>query len=116
MAKEVKPEVESATEADAPVDNVPSIPETSAPAVGQSDEALAAIAKGMQAIAEAQNAGKNFKIETDDNIQHRFSVVRDKATGTIMTRENDNGKLTPVQLSSLEEKQAEIQNAEVEEV
>nr|DAK13086.1 MAG TPA: hypothetical protein [Caudoviricetes sp.] len=116
MAKEVKPEVESATEADVPVENTPFSPEAPAPAVGQSDEALAAIAKGMQAIAEAQNANKNFKIETDDNIQHRFSVVRDKATGTIMTRENDSGKLTPVQLSSLEEKQIESQNAEVEEV
>ena len=116
MAKEVKPEIEPVTEADTPVENAPSVLETSAPAVGQSDEALVAIAQGMQAIAEAQNAGKNFKIETDDNIQHRFSVVRDKATGTIMTRENDSGKLTPVQLSSLEEKQAEAQNVEVEEV
>ena len=112
MAKEVEP----VTETDTPVENMPSVPETPAPAAGQSDEALAAIAQGMQAIAEAQNAGKNFKIETDDNIQHRFSVVRDKATGTIMTRENDSGKLTPVQLSSLEEKQAEAQNVEVEEV
>ena len=116
MAKEVKPEVEPVTEVDVPVENTPFAPETPAPAIGQSDEALATIAKGMQAIAEAQNANKNFKIETDDNIQHRFSVVRDKATGTIMTRENDSGKLTPVQLSSLEEKQAEAQNAEVEEV
>lgn len=116
MAKEVKPEVESVTEADAPVDNVPSVPETPAPATEQSDEALVAIAQGMQVIAEAQNAGKNFKIETDDNIQHRFSIVRNKATGTIMMRENDSGKLTPVQLSSLEEKQAEAQNVEVEEV
>lgn len=116
MAKEVKPEVEPTTEADVSIENTPLVPETSVPATGQSDEALAAIAKGMQAIAEAQNAGKNFKIETDDNIQHRFSVVRDKATGTIMTRENDSGKLTPVQLSSLEEKQAEAQNVKVEEV
>ena len=68
------------------------------------------------AIRESSASEKNWVIKADSNINSRFTVVRDKATGEVMLRENANGHLSKIQLKSLEEKDADIQGAEVEEV
>lgn len=59
---------------------------------------------------------KNFELNVDEGIEHRFSVVVDKKTGEVLLRDNETRKLSALQLESLEEKEADLQNREVEEV
>lgn len=73
-------------------------------------EIAAAIAAGMKGATE-----KNFALEPDAGVQHRFTVVKN-LEGEIMLRENETGSLSRIQLQSLEEKEASIQGQEVEEV
>jgi hypothetical protein len=68
-----------------------------------------------QAIREATTGQKNFQIQSDDTVDPRFTVVKNK-DGEVMIRENETGHLSKVQLESIEEKQASLQNQEVEEV
>ena len=71
-----------------------------------------------QAISEGlKNATgkKGFEVVVDDSIEHRFSVVKN-AEGEVMVRENETGVLSKVQLKSLEEKEASLQEQKVEEI
>lgn len=72
----------------------------------------AAIAKGL---ADAKE-DKKMVITADESVTPRFSLVKDKATGEILTRENESGVLTKLQLKSIEEKQRDLQGLDVEEV
>lgn len=72
----------------------------------------AAIAQGLKGIGKDEG----FELQEEVGIDHRFSVVRSKATGEVMLRDNGDGSLSKVQLESLEEKEASIQNTEVEEL
>lgn len=84
--------------------------ETPAPAesgdIGK--QIASAIVEGMNATKE----DKRIKITSDPSVTSRFSVVKN-AQGVILTRENETGELSEVQLKSLEEKKAEEQNQEV---
>lgn len=104
MAKEIK--------AKAPV-AAPAKPEV--PAKSEADVAAnlgAAIAKG---ITDANEKDK-MVVTVDDSVTPRFSLVRNAETGEVFTRENETGLLSALQLKSLEEKQADLQSLEVEEV
>jgi hypothetical protein len=83
-----------------------------APVPNPGSEIAAAITQGMK---EAKK-GNTIKITVDRSVKSRFGVVRSKRTGEIMLRENETGVLSKVQLESLEEKEASIQNEEVESV
>lgn len=67
------------------------------------------------AIRESAASEKNWTISADTSVDSRFTVVRNKATGEVMLRENSNGHLSKIQLKSIEEKDADIQGAEVTE-
>ena len=97
--------------AEVPVDEPVEMVEAPAPApANEGSEIASAIVEGMK------NAGKGrpIKISADKSVQSMFSVVRSKRTGEVMLRENSSGTLSKVQLQSLEEKEASIQNEEVE--
>lgn len=72
----------------------------------------AAIAQGLKGIGKDEA----FELEEEPGIDHRFSVVRNKQTQEVMLRENATGHLSKIQLESLEEKEASIQDTEVEEL
>lgn len=71
-----------------------------------------------QAIAEGFKASKDshFVFSEDPGVEHRFTLVKNKQTGEVMLRENETGTLSKLQLLSLEEKEADIQATEVEEL
>ena len=71
-----------------------------------------AIAKGMENVGK----GRPIKISADKSVQSIFAVVRSKVTGDVMIRENSTGVLSKVQLKSLEEQEASMQDEEVEEI
>jgi hypothetical protein len=79
--------------------------------VNQGSEIAAAIAAGLAGAKE----DKSIKIVTDDSVEPRFSVVKNKH-GEVFVRENETGVLSRVQLESIEEKEASIQGQDVEEV
>jgi regulator of protease activity HflC (stomatin/prohibitin superfamily) len=81
------------------------------PAENAGSDIARAIAEGMKGATE-----KNFSLQPDAGVEPRFSVVRNKATGEVMLRENGTGHLSKVQLESIEEKEASIQGSEVEEI
>lgn len=81
------------------------------PAENAGSDIARAIAEGMKGATE-----KNFQLKPDAGVEPRFAVVRSKATGEVMLRENGTGHLSKVQLESIEEKEASIQGQEVEEV
>lgn len=81
-----------------------------APAKSEGSEIAAAIAAGLKGATD-----KNFTLQPDAGVEHRFSVVRNKQ-GEVMLRENESGTLSKVQLESIEEKEASIQGQEVTEV
>ena len=70
------------------------------------------------AIAEGFKASKetNFRFQPDTGVNPRFTVVKNKQTGEVMLRENETGHLSKIQLESIEEKEASVQNQEVEEL
>lgn len=59
---------------------------------------------------------KNFTLTPDTGVEPRFSLVRSKDTGEVLLRENETGALSQLQLKSIEEKEASIQDQEVEEL
>ncbi len=77
----------------------------------QSSEIATAIAEGFK-----RSKGDHFTLEADPGVDHRFSLVKNKQTGEVMIRENETGTLSKIQLESIEEKEASIQNTEVEEL
>ena len=78
--------------------------------VNQGSEIAKAISEGLK-----ESKGGSFKLEADAGVEHRFAIVKSKQ-GEVMLRENETGVLSKIQLESLEEKEASIQNQEVEEV
>lgn len=78
----------------------------------EGSQIAAAIAKGMENVGK----GRPIKISADHSVQSMFAVVRSKTTGEVMIRENSTGVLSKVQLKSLEEQEASLQNEEVEEI
>lgn len=98
------------------VENAPSPKEGA-----QGDAARTAEVNGnadiAQAIAEGFKRSKddNFELTADAGVEPRFSLVKNKQ-GEVLLRENETGTLSKIQLESLEEKEASIQNQEVEEL
>lgn len=78
----------------------------------QGSEIASAIVEGLKATKE----DKRIRIKSDRSVVSRYSIVRNKQTGEVMIRENETGLLSKVQLESLEEKEASLQNQEVEEL
>lgn len=78
----------------------------------EGSEIAAAIREGLSANKE----DKRIKITSDKHVRSMFSVVRSKTTGELMLRENSTGVLSKVQLKSIEEKEADLQSEEVEEI
>lgn len=69
------------------------------------------------AIAEGFKRSKedSFTLVAEEGIDPRFTIVKNKS-GDVMIRENETGHLSNIQLLSLEEKEASIQNQDVEEL
>lgn len=80
--------------------------------VNQGSDIAAAIVEGLKSSKE----DKSIKITADENVEPRFSLVRNKQTGEVLVRENETRILSKVQLESLEEKEASLQDTEVEEL
>lgn len=70
------------------------------------------------AIADGFRRSKDdsFALQEEPGVEHRFSLVKNKQTGEVMVRENETGTLSKIQLLSLEEKEADVQATEVEEI
>ena len=82
-----------------------------APAKNEGSEIAQAISEGLKSAT----GKKGFEVSVDDSVDHRFSVVKN-AEGEVMIRENETGVLSKVQLKSLEEKEASLQEQKVEEI
>ena len=67
----------------------------------------------VQGLKDAK--GGNFELQPDEGVEPRFSLVKNKE-GEVMIRENETGHLSQLQLKSIEEKEASIQDQEVEEI
>ncbi len=76
----------------------------------QGSDIAKAISEGFK-----QSKEDSFRLVPEEGIDPRFTVVKNKA-GDVMIRENETGHLSNVQLLSLEEKEASIQNQDVEEL
>lgn len=76
----------------------------------QGSEIAAAIAAGLK-----DAKGGNFQLKADEGVDPRFSLVKNKE-GKILIRENENGHLSEIQLKSIEEREASIQDQEVTEL
>ena len=70
-----------------------------------------------QAIAEGFKRSKedSFELRADEGVENRFSLVKNK-NGEVMLRDNTDGTLSKLQLESIEEKEASIQDQEVTEL
>ncbi|CAN5616188.1 hypothetical protein BH23PAT2_BH23PAT2_08160 [soil metagenome] len=77
----------------------------------QGSEIAIAIAQGFK-----QSKDDSFALQAEPGVDHRFSLVKNKQTGEVMIRENETGTLSKIQLLSLEEKEADVQKSEVEEL
>lgn len=66
-------------------------------------------------LAKAGNKD-NFVLQAEEGVEPRFSLVRNKATGEVLLRDNGDGTLSQIQLKSLEEKENDLQGTEVEEL
>lgn len=82
------------------------------PKKSEGSEIASAIREGLKEGKE----DKRIKITADKSVKSMFSVVKNKQTGEVMIRENSTGVLSKVQLKSLEEKEADLQKQEVEEL
>ena len=80
-------------------------------ATNQGSEIAAAIVAGLK---ESKN--DNFQLQPEPGVEHRFTLVKNKQTGEVMIRENETGTLSKIQLLSIEEKEADVQKTEVEEL
>lgn len=80
-------------------------------ATNQGNEIAQAIAQGFKASKD-----DSFSLQEDPGVEHRFSLVKNKQTGEVMIRENETNTLSKIQLMSLEEKEADVQSTEVEEL
>ena len=67
----------------------------------------------VQGLKDAK--GGNFELKPDEGVEPRFSLVKNKE-GEVLIRENETGHLSEIQLKSIEEKQASVQDQEVEEI
>jgi hypothetical protein len=67
----------------------------------------------VQGLKDAK--GGNFELKADEGVDPRFSLVKNKE-GRVLIRENETGHLSEIQLKSIEEKEASIQDQEVEEL
>ena len=77
----------------------------------QGSEIAAAIVAGLK-----ESKSDNFALQEEPGVDHRFTLVKNKQTGEVMIRENETGTLSKIQLLSLEEKEADVQATEVEEL
>ncbi len=82
-------------------------------ATNQGNQIAEAIAQGFK---KATNGKDDFELQPEEGIDPRFSLVRNKQTGDVMLRDNSDGTLSQIQLKSLEEKEGDLQNTEVEEL
>jgi hypothetical protein len=80
-------------------------------ATNQGSDIAQAIVAGLKA-----SDNKSFALQEDPGVEHRFSLVKNKQTGEVMIRENETNTLSKIQLMSLEEKEADVQSTEVEEL
>lgn len=80
-------------------------------ATNQGNEIAAAIADGFR-----RSKDDSFALQEEPGVDHRFTLVKNKQTGEVMIRENETGTLSKIQLLSLEEKEADVQATEVEEL
>jgi hypothetical protein len=110
--KDIQAAIDAARVVPAPADEPVAVVEPPAPAKSEGSEIAQAITKGME------NVGKSrpIKITADKSVQSIFAVVRSKTTGELMIRENSTGVLSKIQLRSLEEQEASMQNEEVEDI
>ena len=76
----------------------------------QSSEIAQAIAEGFKRSKE-----DSFELRADEGVENRFSLVKNKS-GEVMLRDNTDGTLSKLQLESIEEKEASIQDQEVTEM
>ena len=79
--------------------------------VNVASEIGAAIAQAITSTKE----DKNIKFTSDPGVVPRFALVKNKS-GDVLIRENESGRLSELQLKSIEEKQALVQDQEVEEL
>lgn len=88
-----------------------------APTPGEQGESDAnnGLAAAINNLAKAGNKD-NFTLEAEEGVEPRFSLVRNKATGEVLLRDNGDGTLSQIQLKSLEEKENDLQDTEVEEL
>ena len=77
----------------------------------QGNEIAAAIADGFR-----RSKDDSFALQEEPGVDHRFTLVKNKQTGEVMIRENETGTLSKIQILSLEEKEADVQATEVEEL
>ena len=76
----------------------------------QGSDVAAAIRDGFKASKD-----DSFALTEDPGVEHRFTLVKNK-NDEVMIRENETGTLSKIQLLSLEEKEASIQEQEVTEL
>lgn len=76
----------------------------------QSADVAAALVAGLKEVK-----GGNFELKPDEGVEPRFSLVKNKE-GKVLVRENETGHLSEVQLKSIEEKEASVQDQEVTEL
>lgn len=77
----------------------------------QGSDIAAAIVAGLK-----ESKADNFALQAEPGVEPRFTLVKNKQTGEVMIRENETGTLSKIQLLSLEEKEADVQGTEVEEL
>ena len=79
-------------------------------AKNEGSDIAAALVKGLK-----DAKGGNFELSADEGVDPRFTLVRNK-NGEVMLRDNTDGTLSKIQLESIEEKEASIQDQEVTEL
>jgi hypothetical protein len=111
MSKKQVKVTEDATTTNVPVEAAPveAAPVEAAPVENEGSDIAKAISEGLKSASE-----KNFSLQPDAGVLPRFTVVKNKQ-GEVMLRENETGRLSQVQLKSIEEKESSIQGQEVEE-
>lgn len=83
--------------------------------VNQGEAIANALREGLSSVAESSKKDEKFIVGSDPNVRHRFSVVRNK-DGEVFVRDNEENSISAVQIQSLEEKDASVQNQDVEEL
>lgn len=68
-----------------------------------------------QAISDLAAGKEKFKLEADAGVEPRYSLVKNKQ-GEVLLRENGTQVLSRLQLESIEEKEASVQDQDVEEL